>query len=64
MKRLDVPFLVDNLIVNEYDQLVAAGHPNVISFLFHAKDPRTNRAPSEIVIFRQPTSSIYFNVLC
>ena len=63
-RTLDVPFIVDNLLVNEYDQLVAAGHPNAFLFILHEKDPREYRAPSEIVLFPEPKSSKYDCFLC
>jgi len=59
---LYVPFLLDNLIVDENDQLIVAGHPKSLHFLLHVKDPHNNRAPSEVVVFRNPKSSrIYFS---
>jgi hypothetical protein len=59
-QSLFVPFLVDNVNVNEYDQLVVAGHPNGILFLMHEKNPKKYRAPSEVIIFRDPKSSKYY----
>ncbi len=57
VRSLYVPFLVDNLIVNENDQVIAAGHPKAIEFIFHEKYPRKYRAPSEVIIFPDPKSS-------
>jgi hypothetical protein len=56
-QSLYVPFLVDNVVVNEHDQLVVAGHPNAIAFFMHFNNPRKYRAPSEVVIFPDPKSS-------
>jgi hypothetical protein len=57
MHSLYVPFAVDNILVNDDDQLIAAGHPNALLYLFHEHNPREYRAPSEVVIFSQPKSS-------
>lgn len=57
IRSLSVPFLVDNIVINEYDQLVVAGHPNAISFLIHLNNPPKYSAPSEVVIFPDPKSS-------
>jgi hypothetical protein len=57
LRSLYVPFLVDNVIVNEKDQVIAAGHPNALAFLLHEKNPRNYPAPSEVVIFLDPKSS-------
>ena len=59
-RSLDVPMLVDNVLVNEKDQLIAAGHPKAFNFLLHEKNPRKHRAPSEAVIFPNPGSSKYY----
>ncbi len=60
IQSLSVPFIVDNVVVNEYDQLVVAGHPNILLFLRHEKYPRKYRAPSEVVIFSNPKSSKFY----
>ena len=54
---LDVPFLLDNVIVNDKDQVLTAGHPNALAFLLHERYPRKYPAPSEVVIFPNPKSS-------
>lgn len=63
LRSLYVPFLVDNIIVNENDQVIVAGHPNGLAFLLHQKSPRENRAPSEVVIFTDPKSSRVYSFL-
>ncbi len=64
LHSLYVPFLVDNVFVNNYDQIIVAGHPNALTFLFHQHNPRKNRAPSEVVIFTNPKSSKSYSFLC
>lgn len=64
IQSLSVPFVPDNLIVNEHDQLIAAGHPKPLQFLLHEKNHREHRAPSEVVIFRHPKSSKFYSYLC
>ncbi len=54
---LNVPFLPDNVIVNDKDQMITAGHPKAIEFLLHQKHPRKYSAPSEVIIFPDPKSS-------
>ena len=56
--------MVDNVLVNNYDQLIVAGHPNALSFLFHFGNPRKYRAPSEVVVFTNPKSSKSYSLLC
>ncbi|CAF0961113.1 unnamed protein product [Adineta steineri] len=63
IKNLYVPFFLDNLIVNDHDQLIVAGHPKPIQFALHEKDHRKNRAPSEVVIFTNPKSSSTYETL-
>ena len=48
--------MIDNIHINEHDQLVAAGHPNVLAFILHEKNPRERRAPSEVILFTEPKS--------
>lgn len=43
--------------MNDKGQLIAAGHPKVLDFVLHERNPRGHRAPSEAVIFLNPTSS-------
>ena len=43
-------------MVNDKDELIVAGHPKPLVFVQHEKDHHV-RSPSEIVIFRNPTSS-------
>ncbi|CAF2699321.1 unnamed protein product [Rotaria sp. Silwood2] len=63
VQSLFVPFLVDNIIVNEHDEVIVAGHPNVISFMLYAADPRHHRAPSEVALFPYPKSNSIFKTL-
>ncbi|UJR33335.1 hypothetical protein I4U23_020784 [Adineta vaga] len=63
IQSLYVQFFPDNLLVNDKDQLIVAGHPKPLLFVPHEKD-RRNRSPSEIVIFRDPKSNSSFeNIL-
>lgn len=65
-RSLDVPFFVDNVIVNEKNQLITAGHPKALNFLLHESSPRRFRAPSTAVIFPDPQSSkhiVFRNIL-
>ncbi|CAF0762090.1 unnamed protein product [Adineta ricciae] len=55
-QSLYVEFFPDNLIVNDKDELIVAGHPKPLVFVQHEKDHHV-RSPSEIVIFRNPTSN-------
>jgi hypothetical protein len=57
IRSLYVPFLVDNVFVNDNDQLIVAGHPNGILFMLYESNPRKYRAPSEVIIFLHPKSS-------
>ena len=59
-RSFDVPCFVDNVIVNDKGQLIAAGHPKVINYILHELNPRGHRAPSEAVIFLDPKSSKSF----
>jgi hypothetical protein len=57
IQSLSVPFYLDNIIVNEHDQVIVAGHPKPLSFALHEKDHRKHRAPSQVAIFSHPKSS-------
>ncbi|CAF0887012.1 unnamed protein product [Rotaria sordida] len=63
IRSLYVPFLVDNIILNEHDQIIVAGHPNALLYVLHANNRLQHRAPSEVVIFLDPRSNSTFENL-
>ena len=53
---LRVPFMVDNIHINEHDQLVA-GHPNAWALTLHDNNPSERLSPSEVVLLTEPKIS-------
>ena len=60
IRSLSVPFLVDNILIDDKDRLIAAGHPRALSLLLHEENPRKHRAPSEVVMFPNPKRSRFY----
>ncbi|CAF3350970.1 unnamed protein product [Rotaria sp. Silwood1] len=63
VRSLFVPFFVDNVIVNDHDEVIVAGHPNALLFFLHAVDRQQHHAPSEVALFPYPKSNSTFNTL-
>ena len=49
--------MVDNILINDHDQLIATGHPKALEYFQHELYPKLYRAPSEVVLFHEPKSS-------